>query len=65
MRKRQQMKPNDVPVICAECMDVGRIVRLNGVNYLSCALKNDRVVFNSKPDWCPKGSVWEDERGNK
>lgn len=59
------MKTNNVPVICAECVDVGRIVVIRDVNHLSCGLMNDRPVFGSKPNWCPKGSIWPDEELKK
>ena len=59
------MTINNVPVICAECIDVGKIVKIQGVNHLSCGLMNDKPVFGSKPSWCPKGSIWPDEELEK
>lgn len=55
----------DIPVICAECNDTGKIVSLKDGRHLTCALMDDKTIYGSKPKWCPKGSVWEDERGNK
>ena len=42
------------PVICAECRDTGKIVKLNDGNHLTCALKDGKLIYGSKPKWCPK-----------
>ena len=38
---------DDIPVICAECE------RAEIWSYKLYCLEEDRVIHNSKPDWCP------------
>ena len=38
---------DDIPVICAECE------RVEIWSYKLYCLEEDRVIHNSKPDWCP------------
>ena len=38
---------DDIPVICAECE------RAEIWSYKLYCLEEDRVINNSKPDWCP------------
>ena len=52
---------NDVPIICAECTDTGKITKLNDGNHLTCALMGNRPIWGSKPKWCPKGPFWKEE----
>ena len=44
----------DNPVICAECKDTGKIVKLKDGNHLTCELKDGKPIYGSKPSWCPK-----------
>ena len=56
MDNMDRLNFDDDPVICAECLDVGKIteVKKRG-RFLTCGLMNGRVIWNSKPEWCPKG----------
>jgi len=51
-----------VPVICAECADTGRIVKMTDGNHLTCELMNGKPVYGSKPKWCPKPPLFEEKR---
>lgn len=55
------------PVICAECNYVGKIVHLDiSGDYLTCEKMNNKVIYNSKPKWCPlnKERELDDETHN-
>lgn len=48
------------PVICAECNYVGKIVHLDiSGDYLTCEKMNNKVIYNSKPKWCPLNTTKE------
>ena len=59
---RYLMKINkSVPVICAECTDAGKIIRLADGNHLTCGLMNAKPIYGSKPKWCPKPPLFEEQ----
>lgn len=51
----------EVPVICAECADAGRILRLADGNHLTCNLMDGKPIYGSKPKWCPKPPLYVSE----
>lgn len=41
------------PVICAECKYTGKFKHLKDGTHLTCELKDNKVIYGSKPKWCP------------
>lgn len=41
------------PVICAECKHTGKFQHFKDGTHLTCELKDNKVIYGSKPKWCP------------
>ena len=48
----------DVPVVCAECKYCGPFVTIKDKRYLTCSMMGNRVVYGSRPNWCPQGPLY-------